>query len=764
MMKLFLVFLLATYVAAQELSEACQFVNDNLIIDDNVLLEECFNTYPVAKEVTDVIIKNLEIIGEIYPYVDIASNPPSKPEGYFRTMNFKDGLAELKEKFASNETNRTVASVYTELAKFISGFRDGHLYFYLEEAEEVEFDNILTDVYGMVPFYLDVSIDDNGKRLVQIVDPFSAFLPNETIEIIDSMAENNCYAETVDGKDAFEFFADFFGNYNEMKSVQGRLVYSYMMFEDWFSILQYPADGMFANHTIVFNDTEHTSVTFQLGYVNFRAFPFRHRDIVDEALAKRIREKQPKKERFMSMKQEKEIINTLKSFDFKKRDIYAQKDHKILPCGAQNGTNYIIISSFSYSGTDVLMYMAELAECVDLFSKNSLPVVIILPQNGGGSATLRALTQYLLMPANDIRVVRSMRSTERAKYVAADEWYMVGFLSPDRETCKPFEKPSEVEEFWKQSETDTFGNVTHKRTVKAFESLLSEIEFYGYYSMWRNVRKPTDIIVATDGYCFSACAFFVDNVIRSGAGIVAGYGITRPGDELFVAAQCPSGVIQLDEYFEDVMNNTAYGLHFASTITESYNVSNKLDETIPADYDILRIDDHMNYQTAFYSSDLEEFLLSALEVHEKFKTQCNPANKRLLLVTDECDINDTIIVSRGYACGSNGQWDKSKCKVASCMEGYVVDFENDKCIPNVCDPWLELSSSSTPPPAPSSTSPAPAPSSTSPSPAPSSTSPSPAPTPSPAPAPVVTPSSGSVMMPSIVGIFVAVVIALFSLI
>ena len=41
----------------------------------------------------------------------------------------------------------------------------------------------------------------------------------------------------------------------------------------------------------------------------------------------------------------------------------------------------------------------------------------------------------------------------------------------------------------------------------------------------------------------------------------------------------------------------------------------------------------------------------------------------------------------------DGKWDKSTCKISSCEDGYVVDFDNDECILNPCSPISPSSSS-----------------------------------------------------------------------
>jgi len=262
---------------------------------------------------------------------------------------------------------------------------------------------------------------------------------------------------------------------------------------------------------------------------------------------------------------------------------------------------------------------------------------------------------------------------------------------------------SEAESFFDKTEKDDLGGgIIHERTPKAIEAYKEVIAQLQPYRLWKNVRNPTDIIIATDGFCFSTCAYFVNDAIKAGAAIVAGFGLTNPGGDLFAAGQCPSCVIPPEYFFDEVKNNSVYGLDFRSTCAESYSISDK-DNVIPGDYIIIPVDVHTGFYESYNpsnSKDILSLLNKTLEVRNNFRTKCNPANPRLLLVTDQCTSTKPFAVRSGYACGSNGEWNTTTCKIAFCSDGYVVDFDNDRCVPNHCDPRyvppVRSSSSSTP--------------------------------------------------------------------
>jgi len=82
-------------------------------------------------------------------------------------------------------------------------------------------------------------------------------------------------------------------------------------------------------------------------------------------------------------------------------------------------------------------------------------------------------------------------------------------------------------------------------------------------------------------------------------------------------------------------------------------------------------------------------------VYEEFKNHCNPNNPHLFLVAENCSSSDSNALSVGHPCGTNGEWDFTQCKIYSCVAGFAVDFESDKCIPITCDPRVDFSSSTT---------------------------------------------------------------------
>jgi len=674
-------FLFVVFVNA-DLPEECNYVNTTYKLTDADKVKKCFEeTYLVDQDIIDVIIRNLEIIRDYYPYTDIAKNPPSEPAGYFPKVDFAAGLEDLKAQLASS--NRIVSKVFRPTQKFIKSLNDGHFSLNTNSIRG-KYENIFDNVNVMLPFKWNAAVEGDTRK-VYLNTPLCEYLSEDECDTLEDMINGKIPVATVDGKDAFIYFSTLLGDYTGMKSPQGSLFINKALSNKGFNLLSYPVEGLYDNHTIVFSDDSRTTVTFRFGFVNNRNAP---KSVRDEMI------KSPSFDHLglVSAEKEKKIEAVLKNF--KKRSV--RQEHTLIPCGidgeGDNTMNYISVDTFSPS--DEELYVQELEECVAMFDKNSYPITVILPVNGGGSALLRALLFYLLMPASDFRANRAVRKTDNTHHIAVDEEYLLGSMSGNKETCDAFASKQDIETFWKNTITDDLGGgITHQRTEKLVEGYKEKIKGYSLFKLTKNVRKPTDIIVATDGFCFSACSFFVYNTKRAGGAIIAGYGLTNPGDDLFAAGQCPSSVTSPADYFDEVKNNTAYGLVFQATTTESYDISNQSDK-IPGDYTILRVDVHTGYYDDYDPvKNIPDLLKKTREVRTKFQTSCNPSNKKLLFITDQCKTDKPNAVSSGYACGSDGKWDKSTCKVATCKEGYIVDFEKDECVINPCYPQDSSSSS-----------------------------------------------------------------------
>jgi len=683
----------------------CDYVKREYYLTDINEVKECFDFAEVPRSFVDAIFHSLDIIGDYYPYVDIFLNPPSD---YFDTVNFTKELEDVKTLINSYDTYK-LKDVVRPIQKFIDMFHDGHFALKFFESKT---ENPFATVDAKFPFKWDVfNVDDsNAEVYLSLSSSSSDFLDEQTSELIVSMKD--VAVDTVDDIPAFKYFSEFYGVYHKLRSRQGSLQYTKKSSVEGFGVLIHPLDDdvLFGEHVVKYKDQSATNFSFHLGFVNKKNAKLA-RDFDAESASS-------SSSSFFSvvtLAQEERFIRALQSYNrntMKRRNI---RDHKYVKCGHENGMNHISIGTFNPEDGEDTMFIDELISCGELFDKNDDPITILLSMNSGGSVLLEQLTEIILTPNTEYRLLCATRKTEAAKKIMIDGKFSRIYGNLDN-NCEALDTREEMEKMWQPTVIDNLGNgIKHVRTEKYFMTFKRYYQNYSSFIM-KNPRKPTDIIIASDGFCFSACSVFVFNNMRKGSAIVTGFGPTNPGDTLFVAAQSPSPVVSPDEYFDTQANNSYHGLIIQGTFVESYNISyNKTiseELVIPGEFDFLRIDKHLDYNDTF-SPSITDMIPYLKAVHKEFQTSCNPVNKRLFFVDSNCTLTDPNALSAGYACGSNGEWDKSECKISTCKIGYVVDFENNKCVPSSCDvrPTKSTSSSSSQSPPSPTPSPAPKPSS-----------------------------------------------------
>ena len=104
------------------------------------------------------------------------------------------------------------------------------------------------------------------------------------------------------------------------------------------------------------------------------------------------------------------------------------------------------------------------------------------------------------------------------------QYFMKGDENLNSETCKPYDSREKLS----RNIVDDYGNgVIHNRT-KEFDlySIYSKKfmeEKRRKYNETNNTKKPTEIIIFTDGYTFSCGSILIKNMQVYGSAIVVGY-------------------------------------------------------------------------------------------------------------------------------------------------------------------------------------------------------------------------------------------------
>ena len=210
----------------------------------------------------------------------------------------------------------------------------------------------------------------------------------------------------------------------------------------------------------------------------------------------------------------------------------------------------------------------------------------------------------------------------------------------------------------------------------------------------KNPRKPTDIIVYTDGYSFSAGAILIKYLQYYGGAITAGY-FPNPilNKNNFDSGSCATAFYTLEiiEYFDFEEYKQLKQLNYSVSVPGVQLFFEPNDLNHPLEYEIKPVDEIVdiyptleNLFNILLPEDYYKFINESYKIFEKYKTKCNPNNKKLILLTNKCDGKfGNNFTYGGYKCGNDGYWTE-ECVPSYCEFGYIFDYNSNKCIIDVC--------------------------------------------------------------------------------
>ena len=339
----------------------------------------------------------------------------------------------------------------------------------------------------------------------------------------------------------------------------------------------------------------------------------------------------------------------------------------------------IVQKTFSFEETDAVNFFLNMN---DDLANAKYPIIIIQSMNGGGYVHYALILQRILnFYSGNREVISSFKVNERNKNLINTQ------KVTDIETCG-MEKVFSNKKIY----TEKFGNVIHNRTsfYRLFNTYIM-VDFF--FSQGQHIdRKPTEIIVFTDGFSFSATSLFIKDLQETGNAIIVGYnGI--PSEERkkdkFNGSQSPTTVLSLDQSFPkdpDVKILKKYNIYMRTSFGATYNYTyqNKHILHIPREYTINPIDERSNIFGRYDDSKYDDFVKYGLGIIKKYKTECNKDNKRLLLKNDSCKFENDANLRGGNVCGDDGKWNLEKCEPYYCVDGYLFDPYNKKCLKDAC--------------------------------------------------------------------------------
>ena len=566
---------------------------------------------------------------DAYAYNEIDTNPP-QPDF---DNNYHEKVDIPKLIYAVNQTNIPIYKFYQEIITRIAKLKD----LSIDIKSNYEHFKILSDLYPVCPIDFFIrKMDDKPELFCVFNEKYQNIFDQNLLNEIKSNI--NSPINTINGKDPFDYISNFGGNIKAGKNPHGTFSNKFNLHNGQ-NLATFPLDSEDFNMEINYKNGKNINVTYLI--MSKSEIPE-----LNNTLIKQYEDKQEE--------------------DTKKSDEGIQWDYNNdwAKCriDSQNQVNVFNIDKINSNVNSYSNDINKLYQCIDLFGQNNYPIIIIFNKNVN-------LLDIKILPKILIELISPLIS---ARYYTAFKTLRVSSekipISYAENNISYYEEPKDL--------------------GLGFSELLSSEEKEGIIKRkisLKNKRKPTDILVYTDGTLVSTAAVFMKIFQYYGSGIVTGYfGNPHKNSIPFDSAQssgiemrqdclklrCPRGYKELAERYETTMNLSQSPYFYAD-----------IDFKLPLEFSVTPVDEKVDIYEYLKGSNYQLFVDEAKKIFEKYKTQCNPKNKKLVLVTSECDNKfSNSYTHGGYECGDDGKW-TNNCVASFCDQDYIFNYKNKECIP-----------------------------------------------------------------------------------
>ena len=646
---------------------------------------EFINKTTFNSETLQFIVDSLsKTFQDAYAFNEISKNPPKTKfsQNYFKKVDIQKRLKGI------NTKNTSVYKFYQDLKRVLADLEDLHIQFDLSR-----FVSLYTQIYLYQPLQFYIKVNNNkpkifGKSYLS-KDILNKFKNHEAVSKI--IEENsNVPILSINGKDPFYFITNFANKYLRLKSPYATFVYKFLNLNNInLYILPLSLEDL-TNFTVVYENSQKFNTDFIILSQNnlapsneqksFFNTDLKHNFIKDNINAKIdsfeianfIQEQKPTSEE-KTRTEEK---------DFK----WIYNYNNLFKCRVddKNKVNVYLLKQFGDSD-NIDKYFQTIEKCAKLFDSNSYPIILINSFNPGGQSSLAHILLELLSPKISLNMYGAYRKTNTFKNSSQLNEYFSTYFA-NSENCEALT----YDHLIKKDNIIKYSNDISDTLTEPFILLKKDLKkkINDIKKTLKHPRNPTDILVLTDGFSYSSAAMFLKYLQYYGGAITAGYFINPNISNIpFDSSLSPSIIfdyirLQLlsPEGYKPLYDNFKWNLKIPG-IQTFYNPGNY---SIPLEYDVTPVDEKINIYELFNDLNYETFINESLRIFEKYKLNCNPENKKLIFISNECDNSfGNNYTHGGYQCGEDGHWRK-KCVASFCDIGYIFDHNKHQCIIDVC--------------------------------------------------------------------------------
>ena len=588
-----------------------------------------------------------------YVYTDIAKNPPKIPGFTSEKIDLKEKLNEIY--FGDDEKNRCLYELYQDLKKLICSTKDLHFNFQFIQFEKY---------HAFLPFNLKIEKPQNGNKFRVFIEKnenFQSLNDEKEKEFIESHL--NISLKKINDIDPFDYIQNW-SQYLSLKNIHAQFTFIIDKIP-YFKLSDFPVDILnLTSNEYEFDDNQILKINYNIK----KEIKF------DEHLMNIA-----KKNKFLfempSLGEKKELKQKLKNEEILNWNFKIEEENFYLKCRVDtiNKVNVFVQNSFNM---DYSQSIRTILNCAKLFYSNNFPIIIIESKNQGGTANL---AKIMIQVFQILNVERSYNSF-RAPYHKSFGTQKADFIDP--ESCKIIEFIKDLPEgtpvYYKYDNEE----IEHKRTKPMQEiNLQVRKALNNFREEFKNstfLKKPTEIIIFTDSFSFSATSTLIKGFQSIGGAIIVGY-FGNPkieGIDLFDSSQSDSSATNAN-----TLDSLKLGLDIEITAQEIFD--DYKDETpIPREYTFNKVDYRVDIYSKYSDDIYSDFVKEGNKIFNKFKdgNYCNSKNEKLIIPDENCR-NLGEHLHGGYKCKKEkDEWDKSKCIPYYCDIGYYFDKYDQKCI------------------------------------------------------------------------------------
>ena len=617
-------------------------------------------------ELKEIIKYISDVFKDNYAYNEISKNPPQPyfSQNYHKKVDIQILLNEI------NTKNLSFYQFYQQINKCFSEFKDLHI--------DIQFGHkkrqILNNLYSICPIKFYINKINNTNKIYGQLNKYSLYYDKKIRDIIEENKNN--FIVSINSKNPFDFISNFCGNIGSTKNAHGTFSHKFNAHYGY-NLGLYPLDKKDLKLEIIYENGKKIVLNYifistdKLKYLNEEkpediGNKFINNSLFNEFLSQKKFEKINKKLNKLAkefnelmnnseMKNRNDMANGL-SWDYN----YTNKSECIFKCKTdlKNKVNVYYIQSFSPN--NYTLYKEIFLKCVNLFDQNKFPIIVILNKNDGGYADLPKLMLELISPYTSI-----------SKFLAKKV----------NEFMKNNKKLFDINEI---IEINYGENITGYLSKPLEDLTWINEEINNYKKKLKNKRKPTEVIIFTDGYSFSAASTFIKYFQYYGGGIVCGFfGNPQEHNIPFDSGQSSSSIFENETLYLQSPNaykilNDKYNISFK--MPGNQNFFDDLNLSIPLEYLVTPVDERVEIFHHYKDNKYDLFINEAKNIFNKYKTKCNPSNKKLVLISDLCNGKfENEYTHGGYKCGESGLW-SNFCIPSYCDEGFVFNQKLKKCL------------------------------------------------------------------------------------